>query len=108
MTAIEQPELWLVYQENWKHKLSVTISVKQSEWLHVGAWVTITLTLSVGLASCLSQTMYTPKRRIRTVPRKSTNALHLMPAKINWAELAAYEQEDNTVSSQTLACTDFV
>ena len=37
---IEQLELWLTYQKHWcEHKPSVTISVKEHEWLEVGAWV---------------------------------------------------------------------
>ena len=28
-----------------------------------------------------------------------------MPVLIDWGQLSAYEFEDNTVSSQTLACT---
>jgi len=40
MTAIEQLENWKIYQENWcEHKPSVTISVKEKEWMEVGAWV---------------------------------------------------------------------
>jgi ribonucleoside-diphosphate reductase alpha chain len=40
MNAIEQLELWLTYQRHWcEHKPSVTISVKESEWMSVGAWV---------------------------------------------------------------------
>jgi ribonucleoside-diphosphate reductase alpha chain len=40
MTAIEQLELWLTYQRHWcEHKPSVTISVKENEWMAVGAWV---------------------------------------------------------------------
>ena len=40
MTAIEQLELWLIYQRNWcEHKPSVTITVKEHEWIAVGAWV---------------------------------------------------------------------
>jgi ribonucleoside-diphosphate reductase alpha chain len=40
MTAIEQLELWLLYQRHWcEHKPSVTISVKENEWMAVGAWV---------------------------------------------------------------------
>jgi ribonucleoside-diphosphate reductase alpha chain len=39
-TAIEQLELWLTYQRHWcEHKPSVTVSVKDSEWMEVGAWV---------------------------------------------------------------------
>src|SRR5690606_14300373 len=40
MSAIEQLELWLVYQENWcEHKPSQTIYVRDYEWMEVGAWV---------------------------------------------------------------------
>ena len=39
-SAIEQLELWLIYQRHWcEHKPSVTISVKDEEWVEVGAWV---------------------------------------------------------------------
>ena len=39
-SAIEQLELWLTYQRYWcEHKPSVTISVKENEWMEVGAWV---------------------------------------------------------------------
>ena len=40
MSAVEQLELWLTYQKHWcEHKPSVTISVKESEWMEVGSWV---------------------------------------------------------------------
>ncbi len=40
MSAIEQLELWLQYQRHWcEHKPSVTISVKEDEWMEVGSWV---------------------------------------------------------------------
>ena len=39
-TALEQLELWLTYQRHWcEHTPSVTISVRDEEWLEVGAWV---------------------------------------------------------------------
>jgi len=39
-TAIEQLELWLIYQRHWcEHKPSVTVSVKDEEWPDVIAWV---------------------------------------------------------------------
>ena len=40
MTAKEQLQLWKQYQEHWcEHKPSVTISVKEHEWMEVGSWV---------------------------------------------------------------------
>ena len=36
MSAVEQLELWKIYQENWcEHKPSITVSVKEDEWLDV-------------------------------------------------------------------------
>ena len=40
MTAIQQLDMWLMYQRHWcEHKPSVTINVKADEWLEVGAFV---------------------------------------------------------------------
>jgi ribonucleoside-diphosphate reductase alpha chain len=39
-SAIEQLEIWLTYQRHFcEHKPSVTVSVKEDEWVEVGAWV---------------------------------------------------------------------
>ena len=40
LTAIEHLELWLTYQRHWcEHKPSITITVREHEWMEVGAWV---------------------------------------------------------------------
>jgi len=40
INAIEHLNIWLAYQRHWcEHKPSVTISVKDHEWMEVGAWV---------------------------------------------------------------------
>ena len=40
MSAIQQLELWLKIQRHWcEHKPSITVSVKENEWVEVGAWV---------------------------------------------------------------------
>jgi len=40
LTALQHLDLWLMYQRHWcEHKPSVTISVKEDEWMDVGAWV---------------------------------------------------------------------
>ena len=39
-SAIEQLEIWKLYQLYWcEHKPSITVYVKEEEWLQVGAWV---------------------------------------------------------------------
>lgn len=40
LTAIDHLNIWLVYQRAWcEHKPSITVSVKEDEWMDVGAWV---------------------------------------------------------------------
>lgn len=39
-SAIEQLELWLKYQTYWcEHKPSITVYVRENEWMETGAWV---------------------------------------------------------------------
>ena len=40
LTALEHLDLWLTYQRHWcEHKPSITITVREHEWMDVGAWV---------------------------------------------------------------------
>ena len=40
LSAIDQLNVWLIYQEHWcEHKPSITVTVKEEEWLDVGAFV---------------------------------------------------------------------
>ena len=40
ITAIEQLEHYLIYGKNWaEHSVSITVYVREHEWLEVGAWV---------------------------------------------------------------------
>ena len=66
MTAIEQLELWKTYAIHWcEHKPSVTISVKEHEWMEVGAWVYENFDVASGV-SFLPLITRISKRRIKT------------------------------------------
>jgi len=106
-SAIEQLELWLVYQRNWcHHKPSVTISVKDPEWMEVGAWVYKHFDEISGISFLpFSEHTYAQAPYQDCSQEQYEEAQKAMPEKIDWAVLAEYEQEDNTVSTQTLACT---
>ena len=107
MTAVEQLELWLTYQRHWcEHKPSVTISVRDSEWVDVGAFVYKHFDEMSGV-SFLPHSDHTYQQAPYQDCGKSeyTELLSLMPKEINWSLLADYEQEDNTSGSQTMACT---
>ena len=107
MTAIEQLEMWLTYQRHWcEHKPSVTISVRDSEWLAVGAFVYEHFDEMSGV-SFLPHSDHTYQQAPYQDCNKEDYELLLssMPDKIDWSKLSEYEQEDNTIAMQTMACS---
>ena len=106
MTALEQLEVWKLYAVNWcEHKPSVTISVRDDEWLEVGAWVYKNFDLCSGI-SFLPHSDHTYQQAPYQDCDEETyrELLSRMPTSIDWSRLGEYEQEDNTAGSQTLAC----
>ena len=107
MTAIEQLEMWLMYQRNWcEHKPSVTINVKSEEWLEVGAFVYKHFDEMSGV-SFLPFNEHTYQQAPYQDCGKSDYDMlkSVMPKRIDWSKLSEYENEDNTSGSQTLACS---
>ena len=106
LTAIEQLELWLTYQKYWcEHKPSVTISVKEDEWLDVGAWVYKNFDYMSGV-SFLPFAEHTYKQAPYQDIKKDEYELLLkkMPQNVEWSKLSEYEKTDMTIGSQELAC----
>ena len=106
MSAIEQLELWLIYQKYWcEHKPSVTISVKENEWLEVGAWVYKHFDFMSGV-SFLPFAEHTYKQAPYQDIKKEDYEILLdrMPKEVLWSKLSEYEKTDMTIGSQELAC----
>ena len=106
-TAIEQLEIWLTYRRHWcEHNPSVTISVKEHEWIEVGAWVYEHFD-EVGGISFLPFTDHIYKQApfIPITKKEYDEHNSKMPKELEWIALGAYEQSDQTTASQTLACT---
>ena len=107
MTAVEQLEMWLTYQRSWcEHKPSVTISVRDEEWMEVGAFVYKHFDEMSGV-SFLPHSDHTYQQAPYQDCTKEDyeELLAVMPKNINWSELSEYESEDNTAGSQTMACS---
>ena len=107
MTAIEQLETWLTYQRYWcEHKPSVTVSVRDEEWMEVGAFVYKYFDEMSGV-SFLPHSDHTYQQAPYQDATKEEyeDLLAQMPTKIDWAKLSEYETEDGTKSSQTFACS---
>jgi ribonucleoside-triphosphate reductase len=107
MTALEQLEMWMVYQRNWcEHKPSVTINVKNEEWLDVQAFVYKHLDEMSGVSFLPFDDHTYEQAPYTNVGKSDYNMLKsIMPKRIDWSKLSEYEKEDNTAGSQTLACS---
>ena len=107
MTAIEQLEMWLMYQRHFaEHKPSVTINVKADEWFEVGAFVYENFDEMSGVSFLpYDDHTYQQAPYQECEVSKYQMLLGQMPERIDWSKLADYEKEDTTVSMQTMACT---
>jgi ribonucleoside-diphosphate reductase alpha chain len=121
MTAIEQLELWKVYAMHWcEHKPSVTISVKEHEWLEVGAWVYEHFDLVSGISFLpfsdhtykqapyqdITKEEYDGKfQRIETPEGNIINVDMTMPKDIDWMDMGQFETHDTTNGNRELACS---
>ena len=107
MTAIEQLEIWKVYAKHWcEHKPSVTISVKEDEWIPVGAWCWENFEHVSGISFLPFSDHTYQQAPYQDIDEKTYKKLAKeMPTNINWNKLQDFEKEDNTKGSQELACT---
>ena len=106
-TAIEQLEMWLMYQRHWaEHKPSVTINVQKNEWFDVGAFVYKNFDEMSGVSFLPFDDHTYQQPPYQDCSKDDYEALlSVMPEKINWADLSNYEKEDTTVAMQTMACS---
>jgi ribonucleoside-diphosphate reductase alpha chain len=107
LTAIDHLNIWLVYQRAWcEHKPSITVSVKEEEWMEVGAWVYKNFDEVSGI-SFLPHSDHTYKQApYQEVSKEEYEELVAkMPNNIRWEDLSFYETEDGTSPSATLACS---
>ena len=107
LTAIQQLDLWKIYQEHWcEHKPSVTISVKEDEWMEVGAWVYKDFDQMSGVSFLpFSEHTYRQAPYQDCDREQYEKLLKVMPKDVDWSQLSKYETVDTTIASQELACT---
>jgi ribonucleoside-triphosphate reductase len=107
MSAIEQLEYWLMFQRHWcEHKPSVTVSVKEDEWMDVGAWVYKNFDEVSGISFLPFSDHTYAQAPYQDVEREEYLELkQIMPKSIDWSKLADFEKEDTTSGGRELACT---
>lgn len=107
LTAVQHLELWKTYRECWtEHNPSVTISVREDEWMDVGAWVYKNFD-HIGGVSFLPATdhIYRQAPYQEITKEQYEEAVSKMPAEISWNDLSMFETEDSTSGTQELACS---
>ena len=107
LSAIDQLNIWLIYQEHWcEHKPSITVTVKESEWLDVGAFVFKHFDKMSGVSFLPhSDHVYQQAPYQECTKDEYNDMLSKMNTRINWSKLKDYEKNDTTSGSQTMACS---
>lgn len=106
-TAIQQLEFWKIYAEHYcEHKPSITVYVREHEWLEVGAWVYEHFDIISGV-SFLPHTDHVYKQAPYTEITKDEylEAVAKFPEKVDWNALTLYETVDSTTVGHELACS---
>lgn len=107
LSALDQLELWLTYANYWcEHKPSVTVTVRDEEWLEVGAFVYKHFDKMSGISFLPHSDHNYKQAPYQAIDEDTYNkAYYEMPKNIDWSKLSEYEKEDTTVGMKTLACT---
>jgi ribonucleoside-diphosphate reductase alpha chain len=110
MSAIDQLEMWLTYQRCWcEHKPSITVTVRDNEWMRVGSWVYDHFDEVSGI-SFLPHSDHTYQQApYQECSKEEYEELFgNMPYKIDWSKLSDYEKEDSSKGTSTFACSSGV
>lgn len=106
--ALKHLDLWRIYNKHWsEHQVSVTVNLKEEEWVRAGAWVFDNFEEISGI-SFLPYDGGTYRQAPYTEVTQEEYEAHLakMPEFVDWNRLVVYEMgEDFTTGTQTLACT---
>lgn len=105
-TALEQLEHYRLVQDYWcEHNVSITVYVKDHEWMGVGDWVYRNFDHVAGVSFLPhSDHSYHQAPYQECTEEEYEALLARMPA-LNWDELARLEKDDSTVNTKELACT---
>jgi ribonucleoside-triphosphate reductase len=105
-TAVQQLEHWLTFVQHWcDHNQSVTINVKEEEWLDVAAFVYKHWDRMIGVTFLPESDHIYQQAPYEECTRDEYNALlEEIPESVDWSLLSAYESSDQTESAKTLAC----
>jgi ribonucleoside-diphosphate reductase alpha chain len=104
--AIEALEHYLVFQKYWcEHNPSITVYVKEHEWLEVGAWVYKNLGDLGGVSFLPHSDHVYQQAPYQDITAEEYEALKASFPSIDWKLFDSYETSDTTTTTHELACS---
>ena len=106
VSAIEHLNIWKVYKKHWtEHNPSITIQVKDDEWVEVASWVYENWEDVGGLSFLPFSDHVYEQAPYQDITKEEYELLKSkMPETIRWSDLSLYELIDSTTGTQELAC----
>jgi len=105
-TALEQLEHYLMFQTYWtEHNVSITVYVRDHEWLGVGDWVYRHFDKVAGVSFLPHSDHSYQQAPYQECDKEAYEKLLAVMPKFNWDELATFEKDDSTVNTKELACS---
>jgi ribonucleoside-triphosphate reductase len=106
VSCIDQLEWYLRIMKHWcEHNQSITVYVKDDEWLKVGAWVYDHFEELVGVSFLPYDGGNYTLAPYETITKAEYFLLKGRQPEIDWSQLPVYEKMDMTEGAKTLACT---
>jgi ribonucleoside-diphosphate reductase alpha chain len=108
-TAMEQLEHYLMVQTHWtEHNVSVTVYVKDHEWMGVGDWVYRNFDKIAGVSFLPHSDHSYAQAPYQECSEEAYQTLLAKMPSFDWNALAIFESDDQSVSVRELACTSGV
>lgn len=106
LDAIRLLETWKMYQLYYcEHKPSITVSIREEEWMKVGSWVYDNFEWMSGVSFLPFSDHTYQQAPFQDITQEEFHEwYHKTPSKIDWSKLKEYEKIDMTTGSQELAC----
>lgn len=104
-TALEQLNHYLMVQTHWsEHNVSITVYVKDHEWMGVGDWVYQNFDSLAGVSFLPHSDHSYLQAPYQECSKEEFEALSARMPDFNWDQLALFELDDSTVNTKELAC----
>ena len=106
LDPIKHLNLWLTYQLHWcEHKPSITITVREHEWLEVASWVYKNFDYMSGVSFFPHSDAVYAQAPYEAIDKEEYEKLVAsMPPTIDFSKLSEYEKEDGTKGTQEFSC----